>query len=72
MNFRYPHPDNEKSSRNSASNFSNATGLTRTLSFTGDGVRPLDIDIIDPTFANPFKAAQCKHHESLITIPPSQ
>ena len=73
MNFRYPHPDNEKSFEKFCLKLLQRHWSNPHLELYGRrGEGQLGVDIIDPTYATPFKAAQCKHHEPLITIPPSE
>jgi hypothetical protein len=71
MSFRYPHPDNEKSFEKFCLKFLRKHWNNPYLKLYGRrGEEQLGIDIIDPTFSSPFRAGQCKHHESDITIPP--
>ena len=73
MNFRYPHPDNEKSFEKFCLKLLQRHWSNPQLELYGRrGEGQFGVDIIDPTYATPFKAAQCKHHEPLITIPPSE
>jgi hypothetical protein len=73
MNFRYPHPDNEKSFEKFGVKFLQRHWNNPQLELYGRrGEEQSGVDIIDPSFASPFKGAQCKHHEPLITIPPSE
>jgi len=73
MNFRYPPPDNEKSFEKFCLKLLKRHWSNSQLELFGQrGERQFGIDIIDPSVATPFKAAQCKNHEPYITIPPAE
>jgi tetratricopeptide (TPR) repeat protein len=73
MSFRYPHPDNERSFEKFCLKLLQRHWNNPHLELYGRrGEEQSGVDIIDPTFSAPFKAGQCKHHEPLLTIPPSE
>lgn len=73
MNFRYPHPDNERSFEKFCLKLLQRHWNNPHLELYGRrGEKQSGVDIIDPTFSNPFKAAQCKHHEPNIKIYPCE
>ncbi|WP_422929682.1 hypothetical protein [Singulisphaera sp. PoT] len=73
MNFRYPHPDNERSFEKFSVKLLQRHWNNPHLELYGRrGEEQCGVDIIDPMFSAPFRAAQCKHHEPMLTIPPSE
>jgi tetratricopeptide (TPR) repeat protein len=73
MSFRYPHPDNEQGfERFCLKLLQRHWDNTRLRLYGHRGDAQLGIDIIDPSFSSPFRAAQCKHHEPDKTIPPAE
>lgn len=73
MSFRYPHPDNEQGFEKFCLKLLQRYWDNPRLRLYGHrGDTQLGIDIIDPSFSSPFRAAQCKHHEPDKTIPPAE
>ena len=73
MSFRYPHPDNEQGFEKFCLRLLRRHWDNPQLRLYGHrGDTQLGIDIIDPGFSLPFRAAQCKHHEPDKTIPPAE
>lgn len=73
MSFRYPHPDNEKSFEKFCLKLLKRHWNNPHLELLGlRGEKQFGIDIIDLSASTPFRAAQCKHHEPHMTIPPAE
>jgi hypothetical protein len=73
MSYRYPHPSNEKEFEQFCLELLIRHWNNPDLELYGKrGERQLGVDIIDLGCSDPFKAAQCKHHEPDKTIPPAE
>src|SRR5690349_13220711 len=73
MSFRYPHPSNEKDFEQLCLKLLIRHWNNPDLVLYGKrGERQFGVDIIDLGYSDPFKGAQCKHHEPDKTLPPSE
>jgi hypothetical protein len=73
MSLRYPHPGTEQGFERFCLKLLQRHWNNSQLRLYGHrGDAQLGIDIIDPSFSTPFRAAQCKHHEPDKTIPPKE
>jgi hypothetical protein len=73
MSFRYPHPGTEQGFEKFCLKLLQRHWNNAQLRLYGHrGDAQLGVDIIDPSFSSPFRAAQCKHHEPDKTIAPAE
>jgi len=73
MSYRYPHPSNEKHFEQFCLKLLVRHWNNPYLELYGKrGERQFGVDIIDLAYSDPFKAAQCKHHEPEKTLPPAE
>ncbi|MGL6074634.1 MAG: PIN domain-containing protein [Fimbriiglobus sp.] len=73
MSFRFPQPSNEDDFELFCLRFCRAIWKDRSFSRYGKrGESQHGIDLIDESGTEPYRAVQCKHHESNKTIPPGE
>jgi hypothetical protein len=69
MNFRYPQPNNERAFEEFCLAFLQRHWKNPRLElYAHRGEKQHGVDIFDPSYESPFRAAQCKHHEPQKTI----